>query len=134
MRITGTNSLFQNLETGSKFMNISKTITIPIAVLLVSVLYISVNAADAESQSSGNEAVQKIHDGLVLKGMTKSEVVEAIGEPWQKDTTPVKARYGEKWIYSCETEKGLTYDCVFIYFMGGRVKNVGTMFNMPNEY
>ncbi len=88
----------------------------------------------AGSKSSGNEAVQKIHDGLVLKGMTKAEVVEAIGEPWQKDTTPVKARYGEKWIYSCETDKGLTYDCVYLYFMGGKVKNVGTFFNMPNEY
>lgn len=117
-------------------MNISKTITgiIAVAVLLVSILYLHLPTAEAESKSSGNEAVQKIHNGLVLKGMTKKEVVEAIGEPWQKDTTPVKARYGEKWIYSCETDKGLTYDCVYVYFMGGKVKNVGTMFNMPNEY
>lgn len=106
----------------------------PIVILILTVLYVSVIEVKSASQSSGNEAVQKIHDGLVLKGMTKKEVVEAIGEPWQKDTTPVKARYGEKWIYSCETEKGLTYDCVYLYFMGGKVKNVGTFFNMPNEY
>lgn len=91
-------------------------------------------SSHAGSKSSGNEAVEKIHDGLVLKGMTKAEVVDAIGEPWQKDTTPQKARFGEKWIYSCETDKGLTYDCVFVYFVGGKVKNVGTLFNMPNEY
>ena len=76
-------------------------------------------SSHAASKSSGNEAVEKIHNGLVLKGMTKAEVVEAIGEPWQKDTTGQKARFGEKWIYSCETDKGLTYDCVFVYFMGG---------------
>jgi hypothetical protein len=117
-------------------LNMSKIIirSIPIVIVLVSVLYGSVTAAEAASKSSGNEAVQKIHDGLVLKGMTKTDVVEAIGEPWQKDTTPVKARYTEKWIYSCESDKDLTYDCVYLYFMGVRVKNVGTMFNMPGEY
>lgn len=119
-----------------RYSNNIKKITriLPILILFISVLSGFVTAVEAASKSSGNEAVQKIHDGLVLKGMTKSEVVQAIGEPWQKDTTPVKARYGEKWIYSCESDKGLTYDCVFLYFMGDRVKNVGTMFNMPNEY
>lgn len=105
------------------------------ALLLIAAVHTgtAINS-QAGSKSSGNEAVEKIHNGLVLKGMTKAEVVEAIGEPWQKDTTGQKARYGEKWIYSCETDKGLTYDCVFVYFMGGKVKNVGTLFNMPNEY
>jgi hypothetical protein len=88
----------------------------------------------AQNKSSGNEALEKIENGLELKGMTKAQVVDAIGEPWQKDTTPVKARHNEKWIYSCETDKGLTYDCVFLYFMGGRVINVGTSFNTPGEY
>jgi len=110
------------------------TRSIPIVILLLSALYGSVTAADAVSKSSGNEAVQKIHAGLVLRGMTKAEVVEAIGEPWEKDTTPVKARYTEKWIYSCETGKGLTYDCVYLYFVGDRVNNSGTVFNMPAEY
>lgn len=73
------------------------------------------------TKSSGNEVMKEIENGREFKGMSKEEVVEAIGEPWQKDTTPEKARYDEKWIYSCETEKGLTYDCVFLYFMGGRV-------------
>lgn len=73
------------------------------------------------TKSSGNPAMKEIENGRDFKGMSKEEVVEAIGEPWQKDTTPVKARYAEKWIYSCETEKGLTYDCVYLYFMGGRV-------------
>ena len=89
-----------------------------IRILFVLLLMLSVQSGTvinsyAGSKSSGNEAVEKIHGGLVLKGMTKAEVVEAIGEPWQKDTTGQKARYGEKWIYSCETDKGLTYDCVF---------------------
>lgn len=105
-----------------------------VLLLIVSVQFGTVIDSSAASKSSGNEAVEKIHNGLVLKGMTKAEVVEAIGEPWQKDTTGQKARFGEKWIYSCETDKGLTYDCVFVYFMGGKVKNVGTLFNMPNEY
>ena len=105
-----------------------------IMLIALSVQSGSVMLAHAGSKSSGNQAIEKIHDGLELKGLTKAEVVEAIGEPWQKDTTPVKARYGEKWIYSCETDKGITYDCVFVYFIGGRVKNVGTTFNMPSEY
>ena len=79
--------------------------------------------AHAESKSSGNGALQQLKDGLDLKGMTKDEVVEAIGPPWQKDTTPLKARYDEKWIYSCEKDDGLTYDCLFVYILGGRVNN-----------
>ena len=112
-------------------------ITIFILLTFLGTIIISQEAPNVlaiESKSSGNEPVQKIHAGLVLKGMTKADVVEAIGEPWEKDTTPVKARYTEKWIYSCESGKGLTYDCVYLYFMGDRVKNVGTMFNMPDEY
>ena len=115
-----------------KIRNITKIFVI--LTILLGAQFGAVSTADAGSKSSGNQAIQKIHDGLELKGMTKAEVVAAIGEPWQKDMTPVKARYGEKWIYGCETDKGLTYDCLFLYFMGGRVKNVGTMFNMPNEY
>jgi hypothetical protein len=75
----------------------------------------------AQSKASGNEVMKEIENGRDFKGMTMEEVVDAIGEPWQKDTTPVKARYDQKWIYSCETDKGLTYDCVYIYFQGGRV-------------
>lgn len=90
--------------------------------------------AEGRSKSSGNEVLKEIENGRDFKGMSKEEVVAAIGEPWQKDTTPVKARHNEKWIYSCETNKGLTYDCVFLYFMGGRVINVGTNFNTPGEY
>ena len=56
-----------------------------------------------------------------FKGMTMQEVIDAVGRPWEKDTTPLKARYDEKWIYSCEDDKGITYDCVYIYFLGGRV-------------
>lgn len=73
------------------------------------------------SKSSGNEVIKEIENGRDFKGMSKEEVIEAIGEPWEKDTTPVKARHTEKWIYSCETGKGLTYDCVFLYFMGETV-------------
>ncbi|MCL4243797.1 MAG: hypothetical protein KJ002_01480 [Candidatus Dadabacteria bacterium] len=76
------------------------------------------------SKSSGNEVMKAVEAGKDYKGMTKEEVVAEIGEPWQKDTTPVKARYDEKWIYSCEAKDGLTYDCVYIYFMGNRVVNV----------
>ncbi|MEQ9619921.1 MAG: hypothetical protein RIG61_12215 [Deltaproteobacteria bacterium] len=65
--------------------------------------------------------MKEIENGRDFKGMSKEEVIEAIGEPWQKDTTPEKARYDEKWIYSCETQMGLNYDCVYLYFMGGRV-------------
>lgn len=80
--------------------------------------------AQAGSKSSGNEVMREIQSGLDLKGRTKTEVLELIGPPWQKDMTPVKARYNEKWTYSCEDKKGLTYDCVFIYFLADRVKNV----------
>ena len=88
-----------------------------------------------ETDSSPSPLLRQAQDAAQAQddGPCNSPTV-AIGEPWQKDTTPVKARYGEKWIYSCETDKGLTYDCVYLYFMGGKVKNVGTMFNMPNEY
>jgi len=74
--------------------------------------------AEAGSKSSGNEAIREIREGLELKGMTKAEVVAALGEPWEKDTTPEKARHTEKWIYSCDTEKGI---------------NVGTFYNTTNE-
>ena len=76
------------------------------------------------SKSSGNEVMKSIEAGKNYKGMSKEEVVAEIGEPWRKDTTAVKARYDEKWIYSCEAKDGLTYDCVFLYFMGSRVVNV----------
>ena len=76
------------------------------------------------SKSSGNEVMKAVEAGKDFKGMTKEEVVAEIGEPWSKDSTPVKARYDEKWIYSCEAKDGLTYDCVYLYFMGGRVINV----------
>lgn len=80
--------------------------------------------AHAQSKSSGNEVMRDIQTGLDLTGRTKAEVLKLIGPPWQKDMTPVKARYNEKWIYSCEKKNGLTYDCVFIYFGADRVKNV----------
>ncbi len=76
------------------------------------------------SKSSGNEVMKAVEAGKDYKGMTKAEVVAEIGEPWSKDSTPVKARYDEKWIYSCEAKDGLTYDFVYLYFMGGRVINV----------
>lgn len=76
------------------------------------------------SKSSGNEVMKSIEAGKDYKGMSKEEVVAEIGEPWRKDTTAVKARYDEKWIYSCQAKDGLTYDCVFLYFMGSRVVNV----------
>ncbi|MCC6713168.1 MAG: hypothetical protein IT344_07385 [Candidatus Dadabacteria bacterium] len=76
------------------------------------------------SKSSGNEVMKSIEAGKDYKGMTKEEVAAGIGEPWRRDTTPVKARYDEKWVYSCQTKNGITYDCVYLYFMGGRVVNV----------
>ncbi len=86
--------------------------------------YNFIETAQAQSKSSGNEVMRDIQSGLDLTGRTKSEVLKLIGAPWQKDMTPVKARYNEKWIYSCEKKNGLTYDCVFIYFGADRVKNV----------
>jgi len=80
--------------------------------------------AHARSKSSGNEAKREIQTGLDLRGRTKTEVLKLIGPPWTKDTTPVKARYNEKWTYSCEDKRGATYNCVFIYFATDRVKNV----------
>ncbi len=82
------------------------------------------DTAHARSKSSGNEVMREIQTGLDLTGKTKTEVLKLIGPPWQKNQTPVKARYNEKWIYSCEDKKGLTYDCVFIYFLADRVKKV----------
>ncbi len=84
----------------------------------------STEGAHARSKSSGNEAMREIQTGLDLTGRTKTEVLKLIGPPWTKDTTPVKARYNEKWTYSCEDKKGATYNCVFIYFVTDRVKNV----------
>lgn len=76
------------------------------------------------SKSSGNEVMKAVGAGKDYKGMTKEEVVAEIGQPWRRDDTPVKARYDEKWIYSCQTKNGITYDCVYLYFMGGRVVDV----------
>ena len=81
-------------------------------------------AAYAKSKSSGNEAMREIKSGLNLTGKTKTDVLKFIGPPWEKDTTPVKARYNEKWTYSCEDKRGATYNCVFIYFVSDRVKKV----------
>ena len=80
--------------------------------------------AQARSKSSGNEAKREIQTGLDLKGRTKTEVLKLIGPPWTKDMTPVKARYNEKWTYSCEDKRGATYNCVFIYFVTDHVKKV----------
>ena len=80
--------------------------------------------ARAQSKSSGNEVMRDIQSGLDLTGKSKTDVLKLIGPPWQKDMTPVKARYNEKWTYSCEKKSGLTYDCVFIYFLADRVKKV----------
>ncbi len=80
--------------------------------------------AHARSKSSGNEAKREIQTGLDLKGRTKTEVLKLIGPPWTKNMTPVKARYNEKWTYSCEDKRGATYNCVFIYFATDRVKKV----------
>ncbi|MEM7281877.1 MAG: hypothetical protein AAF438_09650 [Pseudomonadota bacterium] len=91
--------------------------TIPIGINLT-------DTAQARSKSSGNEVMRDIQSGLNLTGRTKSEVLKLIGPPWEKDMTPVKARYNEKWTYSCEKKNGLTYDCVFIYFGADRVKKV----------
>lgn len=77
-------------------------------------------------KSSGNEVLKAVEGGQDFKGMTKDEVVASIGEPWRKDTTPEKGRYDEKWIYSCQTNNGLTYDCVYLYFMASRVVNIET--------
>ena len=91
--------------------------------IIPSPLY-STGSAHARSKSSGNEAKREIQSGLDLTGRTKSEVIKLIGPPWTKDMTPVKARYNEKWTYSCEDKRGATYNCVFIYFMTDHVKNV----------
>lgn len=80
--------------------------------------------AQGESKSSGNAMLSAVEGGTDFKGMTKKQVIDSYGEPFSKDTNPVKGRYDEKWTYSCETHNGLTYDCVFLYLMGDRVVNV----------
>jgi hypothetical protein len=82
--------------------------------------------AQGGSKSSGNEMLKELKSGVDYMGKTKEEIIDSYGKPWQKDTTGVKGRYDEKWIYSCETEKGVTYDCVFLYFMANRVVDVET--------
>jgi hypothetical protein len=82
--------------------------------------------AQGGSKSSGNEMLQDLKNGVDNLGKTKQEIIDSYGKPWQKDTTGVKGRYDEKWIYSCVTEKGVTYDCVFLYFMANRVVDVET--------
>ena len=105
-----------------------KLFIIPVILILllitVSIGFNSTEVAEARSKSSGNEVKRDIQSGLDLTGRTKTEVLKLIGPPWEKDMTPVKARYNEKWTYSCEKKDGLTYDCVFIYFGADRVKNV----------
>ena len=99
----------------------------PIVTLQVAIIPGGLNStksAQARSKSSGNEAMREIQSGLDLTGKTKTEVLKMIGPLWEKDMTPVKARYTEKWTYSCEDKRGATYNCVFIYFLAGRVKNV----------
>ena len=82
---------------------------------------VPVVVAQGGSKSSGDKILKAVQDGATLKDMTKQQVIAAYGEPWQVDTTGEKGRYDEKWIYSCETHNGLTYDCVFVYFMADRV-------------
>jgi len=85
---------------------------------------IPVVIAQGGSKSSGNEMLKAVLGGTDFKGMSKQQIISTYGEPWQKDTTGEKGRYDQKWIYSCETEKRLTYDCVFLYFMADRVVDV----------
>jgi hypothetical protein len=82
--------------------------------------------AQGGSKSSGNEMLKELKSGVDNLGKTKQEIINSYGKPWQKDTTGVKGRYDEKWIYSCETEEGMTYDCVYLYFMANRVVDVET--------
>ncbi len=82
--------------------------------------------AQGGSKSSGNEMLKELKSGVDYMGKTKQEIIDSYGKPWQKDTTGIKGRYDEKWMYSCETEKGMTYDCVFLYFMANRVVDVET--------
>ena len=106
-----------------------KLILILLLILLVQLLIVPAdfnitNSAQAKSKSSGNEAMREIRSGLDSSSNTKTDVLKFIGPPWEKDTTPVKARYNEKWTYSCEDKRGATYNCVFIYFVSDRVKKV----------
>ena len=78
-------------------------------------------AAQGGSKSNGKELLKAIDEGAVLKGMTKQQVIDTYGEPYVKGADPVKGRYDEKWTYSCETQHGLTYDCVMLYFMTDHV-------------
>jgi len=113
----------------------SSAITSSIFIVFITILSIfaypnlfflndNILTAQARSKSSGNEAMREIQSGLDLTGKSKTEVLKLIGGPWEKDKTPNKGRYTEKWTYSCEDKSGLTSNCVFIYFSGDRVKNV----------
>jgi hypothetical protein len=99
------------------FISISSTISFSAEIPVV--------IAQGGSKSSGNEILKAVEGGAELKDMTKQQIIAAYGEPWQKDTTGEKGRYDEKWTYSCETHNGLTYDCVYLYFMADRVVDVG---------
>jgi len=114
-----------------KMFKLDKNIFMPLLFLAfifqLSIMPGALNLSDesqARSKSSGNEAMREIQSGLDLTGRTKTEVLKLIGGPWEKDRTPNKGRYTEKWTYSCEDERGFTSNCVFIYFSGDRVKNV----------
>ncbi|MGH7849876.1 MAG: hypothetical protein ACREOP_06230 [Thermodesulfobacteriota bacterium] len=70
--------------------------------------------------------LKELKSGVDYQGKTKQEIIDSCGKPRQKVTTGVKGRYDEKWKYSCETEEGMTYDCVYLYFMANRVVDVET--------
>ena len=80
--------------------------------------------AQGGSKSSGNEILKAIEGGANLKGMTKKQIIDSYGEPYNKASDQVKGRYDEKWTYSCETHNGLTYDCVLLYFMTDHVVSI----------
>lgn len=120
-------------QMNSEPSNLGRKILLP-AILLIFTLLISaipiqfsqnlIETARAASNSNGNEAMREIRSGLELTGRTKTEVIKLIGSPKTKNKTPSKGRYSEKWTYSCEDKRGATYNCVFVYFGGDRVKNV----------
>ena len=111
---------------------LKKRNSVPILILILSAQFLfdpfsCFNLSEdayAKNTSSGNEAMREIRSGLDLTGRTKTEVLELIGSPKTKNKTPTKGRYNEKWTYSCEDKRGATYNCVFIYFAGDRVKDV----------
>ncbi len=111
----------------------SKSMAVPVFIFCFSLFgAISFSAespivtAQGGSRSSGNEMLKELKSGMDYMGKTKQEIIDSYGKPWQKDTTGIKGRYDEKWIYSCETEKGMTYDCIYLYFMANRVVDVET--------